>query len=83
MPIYSIPKKAIEEYIKLDKTEKEQEAKGNIGSYESAKVAGYIKAVGDICGNTVAGLIICEADSVNMGQEIADAFDKIIEPKCR
>jgi hypothetical protein len=80
MPIYSIPKKAIEEYIKLDKAEKEQEAKGNIGSYESAKAAGYINAVGDICGNTIAGLIICEADGVNIGQEMADAFDEIINP---
>ena len=79
MAIYSIPKKAIEEYIKLDKAERKQEAKGNIGSYESAKAAGYIKAVGDICGNTVAGLIICEADGVNMGQEMADALDKIVE----
>lgn len=73
----------MEEYTKLCKAENKQDASGNIGSYESAKAAGYIKAVGDICGNTVAGLMICEADGVlisgKIGAEMANAFDEIID----
>ena len=80
MNVYRIPTKAIKEYTKLCKAENEEEARGG-NIYASAKAAGYIQAVGDICGHTVAGLVICEADGIlaNPGAEMADAFDKIIK----
>jgi len=64
MPFYSIPTIAIKSYSEIIKKEREEESKDNIGSWESAKAAGYIKAIEDILGDTIAGLVIIEADAI-------------------
>jgi hypothetical protein len=64
MPFYTIPIKARDQYIAMCREHNAAMAEGRANAAYGIETRshGYIKAIGDVCGETVAGMILMDAD---------------------
>jgi hypothetical protein len=64
MPFHVVPTKARERYIGMcrDHNAAMADGRSNAAYGIETRSHGYIKAISDVCGDTVAGLILMDAD---------------------